>query len=271
MITTNLTGIDIKSRLFDAVKNGLRTYEEECGRQTRFKEPLVGFANTSEPLFDLFDDHGLCKLPRRVYNPARAIIVYFLPYEDEITDSNKNSTEPSAEWVQAYHDSTWAMMKVNAAITDEINRFGRLAAICNSPSDWDEKKCGPEWNFKIAAYVAGMGELGPNGCLITKAGYAGRFGAILTDINLVPERDHGFGNTKSRADTPELAAEYEKYLLKTCLKGNCSDAMICSCPVGAITKEGIDRKACQQYCKTIFSHVPTPDVCGKCFGEQTHE
>lgn len=265
MITTNLTGIDMKARLMDAVKKGLRVYDEECGKQTRFKEPLVGYANTSEPLFDLFDDHGLCRLPRKVYNPARAIIVYFLPYQDEITESNKRSREPSEQWIQAYHDSTWAMMKVNAAISEEINRFGRLAAICNSPSDWDEKKCGPEWNFKIAAFVARLGDFGPNGCLVTEAGYAGRFGAVLTDINLAPENDHGFANTKSRADTPEMAKEYEGYLQKTRFKDQCSQEMIRACPGNAITEEGIDRKACQQYCKTIFSHVPTPDVCGKCF------
>lgn len=266
MITTNLTGIDMKARIFDAVKRGIHTYENECGRQTRFKEPLVGYANTSEMLFDLFDDHDLCKLPRKVYNPARAVIVYFLPYEDEVLESNAREREPSEQWIQAYHDSTWAMMKVNACIIEEINRFGRLAAICSTPADWNERKCGPEWNFKAAAYVAKLGDFGPNGCLVTELGYAGRFGSILTDINLVPENNYGFSNMESRANTSEMDEVYDGCLQKMHFKGLCSDAMIHACPGGAITKDGIDRKACQEYCRTIFVRVPTPDVCGKCFG-----
>ena len=263
---TNLTGIDIKGRIVDAVKRGLDIYQKECNRKTRFQEPIIGFANTSQIIFDLFDDHGVCRLPRRVYNPARAVIVYFLPYAEEITESNQMGSQPSEQWIQAYHDSTWAIMKVNAGIVEEINRFGRLAAICNSPSDWNEDKCGPEWNFKIAAYAAELGVFGPNGCIVTEKGYAGRFGAILTDINLVPKKSCGFSNTESRADTKEMAEEYERYLRACYFEGECSEEIIHVCPGNAITKDGIDRKACQEYCKKIFSHVPTPDVCGKCYG-----
>lgn len=271
----NLTGVDLKARLYDAVKKGIKVYEESCGRQTRFKEPLIGFANTSEPVFDMYYDNSFCKHPRKVYNPARAIIVYFLPYEDDIVESNRQGSEPSAKWVQAYHDSTWALMKVNASITEELNRFGRLAAICNTPNDWNEKKCGPEWNFKIAANVAGMGDFGPAGCIMTEAGPAGRFGAILTDVNLAPERDFGFGNSESRGNTPEMFQAFKKFMTHCCYEtGNSegaaseeaiSHALIESCPGGAITAEGINRKACQAYCKTIFEYVPTPDICGKCY------
>jgi len=265
MFTTNLTGVDIKSRIYNAVLRGIKVYEDECGRQTRFKEPLIGYANTSEPIFDMFFDNNWCKHPRKVYNPARAIIVFFLPYADEIVESSRNSKEPSAEWIQAYHDSTWAIMKVHASIIEEIGKFGRLASICNTPSDWEYKKCGPEWNFKIAAHVAGLGEFGPNGCIMTEAGPAGRFGAILTDINLVPENDYGFSNSESRGDTPEMQKAHEAFLQSTLYEGSCSEELIAACPGNAITENGIDRAACQKYCMTIFDSVPTPDLCGKCY------
>ncbi len=262
---TNLTGIDIKGRIFDAVKKGLKVYETECGRKTRFKEPLVAYANTSEPAFDMYHDNHFCKHPRAAYNSARAIIVVFLPYTDDVIESNKYGDGPSKEWVQAYHDSTWAIMKVHASIREELNRFGRLSAICNSPSDWDYKYCGPEWNFKIAANIAGMGDFGPAGCIKTSVGPAGRFGAVLTDVNLAPDRDFGFGNTESRGGTPEMFEEFKKYMINSCYEGEISDELIAVCPGKAITKDGINRKKCQEYCKTIFEHVPTPDVCGKCY------
>lgn len=269
----NLIGIDMKARLFEAIKRGIRVYEEECGRQTVFGEPLVGYANTSEIIFDMFYDHDICKLPRKVYNPARAVIVYFLPYTEDVVESNRGGGAPSDKWVQAYHDSMWAMMKVNASITEEIGKFGRLASICNVPTDWDEKKCGPEWNYKMAAYACKMGDFGPSGCIMTEAGPAGRFGAILTDINLVPERDFGFSNTESRAHTPEMEAEYEKIMADSCYidqsgegKGSvCSAELIAACPAGAVSADGIDRVKCQAYCKTINEFVPTPDMCGKCY------
>lgn len=88
---TNLTGIDIKARIYDAIKRGIKIY-----------------ANTSEPVFDMYYDNGFCKHPRKVYNAARAIIVYFLPYTDDVVESNKTGKEPSEQWIQAYHDSAWA-------------------------------------------------------------------------------------------------------------------------------------------------------------------
>lgn len=269
----NLTGVDIKSRIEAAVKRGIKVYEDECGRQTRFGEPLIGYANTSEIIFDMFFDHDICKLPRKVYNPARAVIIYFLPYAEDIVESNLGEGAPSEKWIQAYHDSTWAMMKVNASISEEIGKFGRLSSLCNVPNDWIEEKCGPEWNYKLAAYVCGMGEPGPNGCIMTEAGPAGRFGGIMTDINLVPDRDFGFSNTESRAHTPQMEEEYEKIMAASCYKGWCRDGKVCTCgeslisicPAGAISGEGIDRKKCQSYCKTINESVPTPDMCGKCY------
>lgn len=261
----NLIGIDLKARLLDAVKEGVRIYENECGKETRFGEPLIGFANTSEPIFDMFYDNDLCKLPRKIYNPARAIIVFFLPYAEDITDSNKKSFEPSEKWIKAYNDSTWAIIKVHAAITKELARFGRLASLCNVPVDWDESKCGPDWDFKKAAYVAGMGDFGPAGCILTEKGPAGRFGAILTDVNLVPERDFGFGHTESRGNTPELYEEFKHYMKATFYEGPCSDELIAKCPCGAISTDGIDKFKCQQYCKGLGAIVPSPDACGKCY------
>ena len=83
----NLIGVDMKARIEAAVKRGIKVYEEECGRQTRFGEPLIGYANTSEIIFDMFFDHDICKLPRKVYNPARAVIIYFLPYAADFLES----------------------------------------------------------------------------------------------------------------------------------------------------------------------------------------
>ena len=97
---TNLTGVDIKARIYEAVKRGIKVYEDECGRQTRFKEPLIAYANTSEPVFDMYYDNSFCKHPRKVYNAARAIIVYFLPYTDDVVESNKGEGAPSC-WTES--------------------------------------------------------------------------------------------------------------------------------------------------------------------------
>ena len=41
--------------------------------------------------------------------------------------------------------------------------------------------------------------------------------------------------------------------------------MIACCPAGAISEEGIDKFRCQEYCLKLNEHIPSPDVCGKCF------
>ena len=86
--------------------------------------------------------------------------------------------------------------------------------------------------------------------------HPGRWVAIAVLAVLLP---------KSRGGTPEMYEEFKKYMKDACYEAECSDEMIAACPGGAISKEGIDRKACQEYCKTIFKHVPTPDLCGKCY------
>lgn len=261
----NMVGVDMKARILKAVKAGIALYEEECGRQTKFGEPIVGFANTSDFIFDMFFDHDLCKHPRNVYNPAHSVIVYFLPYAEDIVESNRIGREPSPEWIQAYHDSTWATMKVNRKIVEELDGFGRLSSLCNIPNDWNEEKCGPEWSHKMAAIAAEMGEFGPAGSIMTKAGNAGRFGAILTDVHFVPEKENGFMFRESMGNTPEMKAIYEKYLKASLYEGPCSEELIAACPGNAISENGIDKCKCQEYCKTIFESVPTPDLCGKCF------
>ena len=58
---------------------------------------------------------------------------------------------------------------------------------------------------------------------------------------------------------------FKKYMTASCYDGEISDELIAACPGKAIAKDGINRKKCQEYCKTIFKHVPTPDICGKCY------
>ena len=70
----------------------------------------------------------------------------------------------------------------------------------------------------------------------------------------------------NREQLEEIYQEIQRqYRIKGVKGVSCSQEMINACPAGAISEDGIDRKICQAYCKTIDEAIPSPDICGKCF------
>lgn len=254
-------GVDIKAKIMKDIKEAIKEFESRPEVKTRFGEPLVGYADATSPIFDMYFSRKLCDHPKKIYSPGNTVIVHFLPYAPEIAESNIGGKEPSPEWTAAFDDSMWMSMRMNGVIRDALDTVGRLSSCTNTPVDWNEERCREEWSHKLAAYAAGMGTFGPTGCLVTEHGYAGRFGSVITDGK--------YAEPFEIPDNDQLEVLYQELKRQYCEKGaenlNISEAMIASCPAGAITAEGIDRKVCQAHCKTIRERIPSPEVCGKCF------
>lgn len=254
-------GVDIKAKIMEDVKAAIKKFEERPDIKTRFGEPVIGYADTRNPLFDMYFSRTICDHPKRIYRPGNTVVVHFVPFAPEITESNKGGDRPSEAWETAFNDSMWLSMRLNGVIREALDTVGRLSSCTNTPTDWDEELCRESWSHKLAAYAAGIGEFGPAGCLKTKNGFAGRFGSIITDGQYADEFE--------AMDSKELEEVYQQiqrqYAYKEADGVVCSQEMIEACPAGAISREGIDRKICQAYCKTIDEYIPSPEVCGKCF------
>lgn len=253
-------GVDIKAKIMDDIKAAIKKFEERPDIQTKFGEPLVGYMDTASPIFDMFFSRTICDHPKRIYRPGYTVVVHFVPYAPEIVESNRGGDRPSKEWERAFTESMWLSMRLNGVIREALDTVGRLSSCTNTPTDWDEELCRENWSHKLVAYAAGMGTFGPAGCLKTKNGL-GRFSSIITDGR--------YADAFEPLDNDQLEAIYQEIQRQYCYKEakgvKCGPEMIKACPGGAISEDGIDRKKCQAYCKTIDKHIPSPEVCGKCF------
>lgn len=254
-------GVDVKAAIEENVKAAIRTFEEREDIVTKFGEPVIGYANARSSIFDMFFSRGLSNHPKSIYRPGNTIVLHFVPYDPAVAAANEASAEPSEAWNRAFIESMWLSMRLNGVIRETLDTVGRLSSCINTPTDWNEETCHEEWSHKMAAYAAGMGEFGPAGSFHTKNGYAGRLGAIITD---------GFyADACEEPDSQQLEQIYQNIMTSCCYENapdvSCSQDMINACPCGAISPTGINRKKCQEYCKTIDEYIPSPDICGKCF------
>lgn len=254
-------GVDIKAKILNDIKKAIKEFEARPDIKTRFGEPLVGYADARNPIFDMYFSRTICDHPKRIYRPGNTVVVHFVPFAPEITESNRGGGAPSEAWETAFNESMWLSMRLNGVIREALDTVGRLSSCTNTPTDWDEELCRESWSHKLAAYAAGMGEFGPAGCLKTKNGFAGRFSSIITDGQ--------YAEAFEPLTSDQLEEVYQKiqkqYAYQEAEGVTCSKEMIQACPAGAISEKGIDRKLCQAYCKTIDGYIPSPEVCGKCF------
>ena len=99
------------------------------------------------------------------------------------------------------------------------------------------------WSERHAAFIAGLGTFSLSYSLITNIGTAGRFGSVISNLELEPK-------TRPYNETDEY-----------CIKcGSCIDR----CPKHAITIKGKDKESCSQYQNSLFELNKPRYGCGKC-------
>ncbi|MDD6310409.1 MAG: hypothetical protein PUB09_00535 [Firmicutes bacterium] len=239
----------VKYFMEKAVQDTVDEYNAKEENKFKFAKPICGYADTTDVRFDAFFTRLLCQHPKALYRPGCCAFVFYLPFEEDQVGN-----------YDAFYAGMRLAMEVNRAVREALRWQGRLSSLCSSMADWSKVRCHYEWDNKIAGAIAGIGQMGPGGSFHTEAGCSGRVGVILFDKPFAE---------KEELNNEQLEAMIQKYYedCKFQEAGNleCSDEMIAACPGGAITKEGIDRKKCQEYCMTINSALPDPELCGKCF------
>ncbi len=227
-----------------------------------YDQPLVGFVDAADPLFEKMKDDAIIgsvfRLPGEWLPGAVTIISYFLPFTMAIKKANYKINEPSEDWMHA----RFLGEKVNDKIRNLIVRMltesgGRaIAPVCEPDFAYDHDRGLSNWSERHVAFAAGLGTFGLSRGLITEKGMAGRFGSVITDLNFPPSIRSSEVYYK---DCPFL-------IDKSC--GACIDR----CPAGAISEEGMDKAACKgqiekldQFSGAIRNKYSYPySACGKC-------
>ncbi len=262
MVNVFEVGYNIKKRILSNVKNAIKEYEQRPDCTTTFGTPIIGYVSCHHPYFDLFLDNDLGKHPKQIYRVGNTVCAFFVPYSKEIVESNRGGVLPSPQWTKAYFDSMHLCMYLNRVIRDTLDEIGRLHSVTHSPTEWNTTKFRQDWSPKLALYAAGLGRKGIAGSIRTELGFAGAGSTVLIDEHFAPVDDKSLDHLRLDECIEHIKTD-SKFLGAKNI--TVPDAAIKACPVGAISKDGINQQTCQDHCKTINIHTPTPEVCGKCF------
>lgn len=226
-----------------------------------FDPPVIGFCRADDPLFIEMKKEqvvgNIFRAPEEWLPGARAIIAYFLPFTEELRRTNRSDDLTSVEWLHGRFKGEEFNRKVRQFIIQELEAAGgrALAPALEEDMVIDHKLLSSSWSERHVAYIAGLGTFGLSRGMITEKGMAGRFGSVITDLELPP--------------TPRPYKGLMDYCLSV-RNGSCG-VCINRCPAGAVTEKGMDKAACRHYAHVTdrlkeirkeFGYAYS--ACGKC-------
>jgi epoxyqueuosine reductase len=222
--------------------------------ETRYRTPLVGFADAADPRFGelrhLAEPTHL--LPADLLPGARSVVAFFLPFAPEIVTANRaHRREIARAWALAYVETNTLIRQIGEHLISALAQRGFQAAAEPPTHNFDPTTLVSRWSHKSVSAIAGLGSFGLHHMLITPAGCAGRFGTLVVDAVLEP-------TSPPAGPLPHRC----KYFVD----GSCT-VCVDRCPVGALTEDGLDKQLCNRWLLCAagrFKAIGTADACGKC-------
>lgn len=213
-----------------------------------FDEPIFGFASADDDYFaSLETSHsGAVARPHDWLDGAKTIISFFMPFSKRVNQSNIADTDPSPEWRHARIDGQRFIGLLAAHLKEALEQAGypTVVPILDPRFQADTNTFVCNWSERHVAYACGLGTFSLSKNLITEKGVAGRFGSLITTLELPP--------------TTRPYTGLEDYCT------HCG-ACVSRCPAGAINAEnGTVQTLCRDQNYTIKQKYKPYAGCGKC-------
>lgn len=214
-----------------------------------FETPVIGYTSADDWYFDtcrqphVVGEHH--KKPIDWLPEARTVISFFLPFSEEVAQSNAmDKSWPSDEWL---HGRIEGQMFVNEAclhLQKALIDAGYPTEVPGLHPDFHTEGFTSNWSERHVAYACGLGTFGISAGIITKKGMAGRIGSVVTALEL-------------EADGRPYSGVYQ-----WC--GMCG-MCISNCPVGAISAANCKaNKPCSDFLNSVKAKHAPRYGCGKC-------
>jgi epoxyqueuosine reductase len=245
---------------------------EKGSSERLWDEPLVGFANGGDPLFDYLkkDIGSFLWTPMDIFaktfpgddvSPENlTVISWILPQTSATRDDHRKETEyPSQKWAVTRFYGEKFNTGLRRHMVDFLKNLGFEAVAPLLSPHWEKstsKKYGfaSTWSERHAAYAAGLGTFGLCDGLITPLGKAMRCGSVVANIPVSPTR-------RPYDDHHAYCLFYSNGTCKACAE---------RCPAGAISENGHDKAKCFKYIRQVTAeYVKTRfgievNACGLC-------
>src|SRR6056297_2403986 len=169
-----------------------------------FEEPIFAFASAEDEGFislkskDVIGNHF--KLPKEWLPEGKTVISFFMKFTEDIRKTNgKDIKWPSNEWLIGRYEGQIVINNLLKYLNDKLIKEGYSSIVPSSeerffaktkPSE-DELKSNKKvlsftsnWSERHVAYICGLGTFGLSKGIITKKGMAGRFGSLITELEI---------------------------------------------------------------------------------------
>jgi len=224
-----------------------------------FDAPILACSAANDAYFallkntDAIGNHFL--LPEEWLPGAQTVISFFLPFTENVRQSNtREKLLPSPEWLHGRVEGHRFLLALSEHLAEEIHKQGGQAMVPELDKRyWGRRKAKKpgdinftsNWSQRHVAFVCGLGTFGLSKGVITALGVAGRFGSLITDLKLPP-------NKRPYTDIYEYCSKC----------GACA----ANCPAGAISLlQGKDHDICSHYLHEEIRDLCLPrHGCGKC-------
>ncbi len=240
----------------NTVPQGLALRPDIAGMRI-YDEPLAGVASAEDEYLAGLDGSGGSNIailqPKQWLPSAKSVISFFFPFTPRVRESNRIAGDPSFEWLNGRIEGQAFIINCCRAAESFLQKQGYDAvAPMTDGRFFSESKTAEEggpsytsnWSERHAAYACGLGTFSLSRGLITEKGVAGRFGSVITSLEL-----------------PVTPRTY------TGLYDNCSMCMACvrRCPVSAISGEnGKEHEPCDMFLRGVLGRHSPYYGCGKC-------
>jgi len=172
-------------------------------------------------------------MPQDLLPTAKTVMVFFIPFKEELVVENHPGKFPCPNWGIAYEVTNHLIDKFSEHMGAWLRENGYESALTaateNQDADEEDDTMPARWSHKHLGYLCDLGRFGINAQFISPSGCSGRMGSLVTDADI--------GNHP-------LVSKKELCLHKVgqeCLQ------CVARCPVKAVSVEkGINRNRCNQ-------------------------
>lgn len=236
--------------MFNKIKSYVAEFVLKNNLYNYYREPIVGYSSTENLLLANIKQitHRQHSLPHEILENARSVVAYFIPFNNNIVQSNIENVNASELWAKVYIHCNSLIETLNQNLSDVIQQYGYRCKAISATHNFDEQTLVSYWSHKHIAHICGLGTLGLHNMLITSKGCCGRLSSLVTNI--------------PTTNIPEITDEY-------CLYNSHKTCTMCikRCVNQSLQIGRFNRFLCYEQCRLNekrFKYLGKADVCGKC-------